>query len=114
MARLHRIPADITVFSGQFASQPLVFAHLLDVAPDLTLDHVEVIAPGTAARRLAPYFEADTAARVIADTPDDATLVLILPAAYPGPDCPIGKTDRLAPLGTLRGTIPHLVSQGTQ
>jgi hypothetical protein len=30
------LPADIAVFAGDFASQPLAFAHLLDAAP-LTL-----------------------------------------------------------------------------
>ncbi len=97
----HDQPADIAVFAGEFASQPLVFAHLLDEAPDLDLTHVEVIQSNHAAR-LATYFNP------VPELPKDQTLVLILPAAHPGLACPIGETAHLRSLGTFRGTIPHL------
>ncbi|GAB5448574.1 hypothetical protein [Gymnodinialimonas sp.] len=101
------LPADIAVFAGDFASQPLVFAHLLDVAPGLDLTHVEVIQNGHGAR-LGVYFEADVAARLA----DGAkTLVLVLPAAHPGLDCPVPETAHLVPLGVQRGTVPHLSPQ---
>ncbi|MEJ6390740.1 hypothetical protein [Gymnodinialimonas ulvae] len=102
----HNLPADITVFSGDFASQPLVFAHLLDVAPDLDLSHVEVIQTNHAAR-LSAYFAP------VPDLPSDTTLVLILPAAHPGLDCPFPQTARLRPLGQFRGTVPHLTQAPT-
>jgi hypothetical protein len=50
------LPADITVFAGDFASQPLAFAHLLDAAPDLDLTHVEVVQHPTPDQRLGTYF----------------------------------------------------------
>lgn len=98
------LPADISVFAGDFVSQPLVFAHLLDVAPGLDLTHVEVIQSGHATR-LAPYFEPSMVETL---TRDAKTLVLILPAAFEGADCPVPATEHLAPLGLFRGTIPHL------
>lgn len=100
----HDLPADIAVLTGDFASQPLVFAHLLDVAPDMDLTHVEVIQSGHIARLMA-HFDGDTAERLAAGA---ATLVLILPAAFPGVTCPVAQTAHLTPLGTFRGTIPHL------
>lgn len=101
----HDLPADIAVFAGDFASQPLVFAHLLDAAPDLDLGHVEVIQSGREAR-LGSHFDEATVARL--GTERANTLVLILPAAYDGLTCPLTTTPLLKPLGTHRGTIPHL------
>lgn len=105
----HDLPADIAVFAGDFASQPLVFAHLLDVAPTLELDHVVVIQSGHATR-LGAYFDAATVARLAGDPANlpANTLVLILPAAYAGLTCPLAATDHLRPLGSVRGTVPHL------
>ncbi len=100
----HNLPADITVFTGDFASQPLVFAHLLDVAPDLDLTHVEVIQSNHRAR-LSSYFSPDIAATF----PKAGTVVLILPAAYSGLTCPLAQTEHLSPLGTFRGHVPHMV-----
>jgi hypothetical protein len=85
------LPADIAVFAGDFASQPLAFAHLLDAAPLLDLTHVEVIreAPETRLgrvfralhRRRHPHRRRPTRH---AD-PD--------PARRPrGPDCPLAAT----------------------
>ncbi|WP_044006311.1 hypothetical protein [Jannaschia sp. CCS1] len=98
------LPADITVFAGDFASQPLVFAHLLDVAPELDLGHVEVIQSGHAAR-LRAYFEVSVV-RELADCA--GTLVLILPAAFAGAECPVPETAHLQARGIFRGTVPHL------
>lgn len=98
------LPADISVFAGDFASQPLAFAHLLDIAPGLDLTHVEVIQHGHEAR-LGVYFEAPIA-RDLAE--GAATLVLILPPAHAGLACPVTQTAHLTPLGLFRGTIPHL------
>lgn len=100
----HDLPADIAVFTGDFASQPLVFAHLLDVAPHLDLTHVEVIQSGFEAR-LKGYFDASVAAELAEDA---QTLVLILPAAHAGMDCPVTDTAHLRALGTFRGVVPHL------
>lgn len=97
------LPADIAVFTGDFASQPLVFAHLLDAAPTLDLGHVEVIQTNHDAR-LAAYFDPQTVATLAAH----ATLVLVLPAAYDGLTCPLTDTAHLRALGLFRGTIPHL------
>ncbi|MEJ6393681.1 hypothetical protein V8J82_10465 [Gymnodinialimonas sp. 2305UL16-5] len=98
------VPADIQVLAGDFASQPLAFAHLLDVAPGLDLGHVEVIQSGHAAR-LGAYFGADIVARL----PQTDTLILVLPGAYSGLDCPLGTTDLLRDLGAVRGTVPQMV-----
>ncbi|MBY4894835.1 hypothetical protein KUL25_18920 [Rhodobacteraceae bacterium N5(2021)] len=106
MTRITRqdLPADIAVFAGDFASQPLVFAHLLDVAPGLDLTHVEVI-QRSHGLRLGAYFEGATVASLAAK---GRTLVLILPAAHEGVACPVVQTAHLTPLGSFRGTVPHL------
>jgi len=74
----------VTVFAGDFASQPLVFAHLLDNADQhglaLDLDHVEVI-QGAPSRRLAHVFSAEDTARIAAARDPHDTLVLIFPEA---------------------------------
>lgn len=97
-----RLACDIPVFAGDFASQPLVFAHLMDVAvarglhPDF--DHVEVIARPFAAR-LGAIFAADTVAELEATCAD--TLVLILPGAA----FPLHPTDLLRSVGVHPGQI---------
>lgn len=98
------LPADIAVFGGEFASQPLVFAHLLDAAPELDLGYVEVIQNGHLAR-LEAHFDTGVAGTLAGRA---QTLVLILPAAYDGTSCPVAKTRHLTPLGIHRGTVPHL------
>jgi hypothetical protein len=103
------LPADIAVFAGDFASQPLAFAHLLDAAPDLDLTHVEVIRdpPET---RLAAYFEPATVAAIRTAAGPRDTIILILPAAHDSADCPLGPPAHLTALGTYRGTVPHMVA----
>ena len=102
------LPADMPVFAGNFASQPLVFAHLLDVCPALDLGHVEVIQTARPAR-LAAFFEAAELADIEAAAAAD-TLVLVKPDAFDGLDCPFAGSDLLRPLGTWRGTVPHMVA----
>ncbi|MEO1679798.1 MAG: hypothetical protein AAFU80_16775 [Pseudomonadota bacterium] len=97
-----KVPTRIAVYAGTFDSQPLVFAHLLDVAPGLDLDHVEVIS-GDPRARLAHAFE-----RPLAEALEDAlglatTCVLIFPEALPhGMRLP-DATDMLTGLGTHPG-----------
>lgn len=103
------LPADIAVFAGDVASQPLAFAHLLDAAPALDLTHVEVIRANVETR-LGAYFEGATVAAIRTAAGPRATLILVLPAAYDTPDCPLGPTDRLTALGSFRGTVPRMVA----
>jgi hypothetical protein len=106
------LPADITVFAGDFASQPLAFAHLLDLAPDLGLGHVEVVQGPKPLPRLAARFPEQTAARLLSDAAPYGTLILILPAAFDGLACPVVGSEHLIPLGVHRGTVPRMVAVG--
>ncbi|MEM8582135.1 MAG: hypothetical protein AAGA38_14365 [Pseudomonadota bacterium] len=95
-----RAPVEIAVFSGQFASQPLVFAHLLDEKPSLELDHVEVC-QGTGLRaRLGGYFAATVITEILVALEDEDTCVLLLPDAgtFTG-------SKRLRRLGAFPGTM---------
>jgi hypothetical protein len=113
MGRLARVPAEITGLAGDFGpfpgAQPLVFAHLWDVAPDLDLDHVEVMPARDARTRLAVHFDADGIDRIETMTSEADTLVLILPAAYAGLDPPDLAHGRLRALGPHRGHVRRLV-----
>ena len=90
--------AGVAVFAGTIASQPLVFAHLLDAADRhglaLDLDHVEVICGGDPGKRLAHVFDPRDAALIRARQGGDSTVVLVFPEALiPGarlfPDTPL-------------------------
>jgi hypothetical protein len=105
----HDLPCDITVHAGHFAGQPEAFAHLLTACPELDLGHVEVIRERPA-QRLRARFDGDTADEIAAVGAAWNTLVLILPAAYPGLDCPLRDTRALPYLGTWRGHVPHMVA----
>lgn len=113
MAELRSLPADIAVFGGCFgafpAAQPLVFAHLWDFAPDLDLDHVEVIPAEGAETRLAAYFDSAACARLRENAGSADTLVLVLPNAYEGMEPPDLTSERLTPLGSHRGHVRRLV-----
>lgn len=113
MGSLHRVPAEIAVHAGDFGpfpgAQPLVFAHLGDVAPDLDLDHVEVIPARGARARLEVHFDAAAIERLEALTVEGETLVLILPASHAGLDPPALPQGRLRALGTHRGHVRRLV-----
>ncbi|MDJ0825264.1 MAG: hypothetical protein QNJ16_07160 [Rhodobacter sp.] len=93
------------VFAGRFASQPLVFAHLLDAADRrglaLDLDHVEVI-QGDPTKRLGHAFApGDVAALAAARGPDDTLVVVFPEALIPGARL-FADTALLRPLGTFR------------
>jgi hypothetical protein len=84
------LPADIAVFAGDFASQPLAFAHLLDAAPDLDLTHVEVDPTSHARPTPRHLFRARDRRRDPQGRRRRDTIVLILPAAHDSADCPLG------------------------
>ena len=106
----HDLPCDIVVHAGHFAGQPAAFAYLLDTCPDLDLGHVEVIRERPATR-LRARFAPDTADEIAAAGAAWNTLVLILPAAYAGLDCPLADTPALPLLGIWRGHVPHMVAE---
>lgn len=107
----HDLPADIAIFAGDFQSQPLAFAHLMDAAPDLDLTHVEVLQGGAKAR-LEARFGPDKAARIAARAKGWNTIFLILPAAYEALTCPVGPTPLMQDLGQWRGTVPRMLPRG--
>jgi hypothetical protein len=100
-------PAQIFVMAGQFQSQPMVFVHLLDVAPDLNLDHIDVICGGDPSKRLGHYFDPDTPALIRDQMGDMNTVILFLPGAGAFPD----GSDLLKSLGTWAGHR-HLPENG--
>jgi len=95
---------------GQFRGPAAAFAYLLDHGADLDLDHVEVIRERPATR-LRARFDPDTADEIAAAGGGWNTLILILPAAYPGLDCPLRDSAGLPLLGIWRGHVPHLVAE---
>lgn len=94
-------PAKIHLWTGDFASQQLAFAHLLDVADkvgaSLDLDQVEIIQLPEAARRLAPYFVGE-----LPIVPNATTVLLATP---PGSQCPFKDTNFLRFLGSFEGRV---------
>ncbi|MBF9047791.1 hypothetical protein LSUCC0031_11755 [Rhodobacterales bacterium LSUCC0031] len=106
----HDLPCDIVVHAGNFAGQPEAFAHLLLHCPELDLGNVEVIRDRPATR-LRARFDPDTADEIAQAGGPWNTLILILPAAYPGLDCPLADSPGLPRLGLWRGRIPHLVAE---
>lgn len=101
-----RIPATLHLWSGDFASQQLAFAHLLDSAEEVgqcfDLDAVEVIPLSEAPRRLAPYLGSDM--------PSFSGPVVILLATSPGSPAPFAHTRHLQYEGALPG---HVLRAGT-
>lgn len=87
---------SIGVLAGDFATQQLAFAHLLDVAPQADFDQVEVLSRPYV-RRLAHYFAPGEGPE---ETLDD-TLILLMP----GSGVPLVRTDRLRVVGRFSGTI---------
>ncbi|GEM_PF-624782 len=106
----HTLPVEIAVFAGDFASQPLAFAHLMDAAPALDLTHVEVIQSRDPVTRLSQYFPAPVVGALIAASTGHNTLILILPAAFDGLACPLGETELVWPLGEQRGVITRMIA----
>ncbi|MCR9068566.1 MAG: hypothetical protein NXH79_06940 [Rhodobacteraceae bacterium] len=103
------LPADLAVFAGDFTSQPVVYAHLLDSCPALDPGEVEVIQTARAAR-LGAFFHATTVAEIETAAGAANTLVLIKPDAFDDLTCPLNGTDLLRALGTWRGTVPRMVA----
>jgi hypothetical protein len=98
---------QIAAFAGRFASQPLVFAHLLDAADQyglaLDLDHVEVI-QGPPRKRLGHVMTSEDTEAVIGSCDPDETLVLVFPEALiPGARL-FASTPMLRPLGQFAAT----------
>ncbi|MEM9709598.1 MAG: hypothetical protein AAF871_12510 [Pseudomonadota bacterium] len=95
-------PAAIHLWSGDFASQQLAFAHLLDAADFsdavIDMDAVEVIPAAKAALRLAPYLGTE-----INDLPDAPTLILL--AAPPDQPPPFEHTALLRYAGCRSGRV---------
>ncbi|CTQ48467.1 hypothetical protein [Jannaschia donghaensis] len=87
---------SIGVLAGDFATQQLAFAHLLDIAPQADFDQVEVLAR-PCERRLAHFFGPDGGPP---DMPED-TLILLMP----GSGVPLVRTDHLRVVGRFTGTI---------
>lgn len=97
------VPTRIAVYSGQFESQQLVFAHLLDTMPALDLTYVEVICGTDPRARLAHAFET-AKAEALEDALGLATAcVLIFPEAVPEGERLPDSTALLTGLGTHDG-----------
>ena len=101
-----RIRETFAVYSGDFASQQLAFAHLLDSCDRLGVhvdfDFVDVIPVATAKRRLGAYFEGTTADQAIAAADGDTLIVIRSAACNSFP--PFSGTERLSLISTLEGT----------
>ena len=99
-----RFRAAIGILAGDFVSQQLAFAHLLDVCPGADFDQVEVVARPFE-RRLAQWF----AAGGMPDLGNVAEDTLIL--AFPGSNVPLAPTDRLRVVGRYTGTLTRALME---
>lgn len=112
MAQLRSLPADISVFAGRFgafpAAQPEAFAYLWKAAPELDLDHVEIIPLTGGEARLARHFEAATVTALTraAAAMEADTLLLLLPAAHDALEPP--ALPDLSAIGTFRGQVHRM------
>lgn len=102
----------VAVYAGNFASQPLAYAHVLDAAEaaglPLDLDHVEVICGADPGKRLAHVFDTGNTARIRDMRRGEDTLVLIFPEALRPGAAPFADTARLRALGTFTPSGPRL------
>lgn len=93
--------ASIHLWAGDFASQQLAFAHILDAADTvgvkIDVDAWEVIPLDSAHRRLAPYFSGPP------PTPNSPTIILY--AALEGADPPFRDTALLTYCGGYSGQV---------
>lgn len=85
---VQRQNALLAAYAGDFASQQLAFAHLLDwadkVGRSIDLDFVEVIGRAQFQTRLAHYFSSDVVAGLIDAAGGSDTIVLVTdPEALP-------------------------------
>ncbi len=93
------------MFVGDFESQQLAFAHLLDVADrtgrSIALDQVDVIQREPREVRLGHYFKPDTVGEVCARMASENTVVLVTDAdALPHAD-----TAHLRWIGVFEGSL---------
>lgn len=86
-------PATVHIWCGTFASQALVFAHLMDCGVE-DLDRIEVLAPGEEARL--KHFG-------IADRPEGSFGSLVLDVAAFESPAAFGDTEHLTYLGAFEG-----------
>jgi len=102
-AATRRVPTRVAVYAGTFASQPVVFAHLIDAFPTLDLDAVEVICGTDPRARLAHVFAPDVA-RSVEDALGLATTCVLVfaEAIVEGTRLP-DRTEHLACLGVHPG-----------
>ncbi|MEM6479734.1 MAG: hypothetical protein AAF841_09135 [Pseudomonadota bacterium] len=96
-----RVPVEIMVFAGTFESQPLAFAHLYDLSPELDLSELEVICKADPCPRLGHYFAPEQVDLIIDTIGIETTVILAFPKAGPVPASP-----KLFPLGRFSGTRP--------
>ena len=94
-----RVTADIPVTSGRFASQPLVFAHLWDIAPELDLNAVDVLQGTNLRARLGGYFWPTLSTEILTRMEADDTLVLFFPGVA------FVASPKLRSLGSFTGTL---------
>lgn len=94
-----RVTADIPVASGRFASQPLVFAHLWDIAPEIDLNAVDVLQGTNLRARLGGYFWPTLSTEILTRMEADDTLVLFLPGVA------FVASPKLRSLGSFTGTL---------
>ena len=94
-----RVAVEIPIASGRFASQPLVFAHLLDEQPGINVDEIDVIQGPNMRARLGGYFPPMLITEILTEMEADDTLVLFLPKAH------LIRSAMLRPLGIYSGTV---------
>ncbi|WP_116087634.1 hypothetical protein [Tropicimonas sp. IMCC34011] len=99
-----RQAADVTVYMGEFDSQPLVFAHLGDAMPGIDPGEVDVICKADPGPRLRHVFEVSTAEAIEDAMGLFTALVLIFPEAIRGSVILPDGTARLVCLGTFPGS----------
>ena len=98
-----RFRAAIGILAGDFASQQLAFAHLLDARPEADLDQVEVLARPWE-KRLAHWFGDDPP-----DLSDVTEDMLVL--TFHGSDVLLEPTERLRVVGRHTGIVTRVVME---
>ncbi|MGR3434001.1 MAG: hypothetical protein ACU0CO_03785 [Shimia sp.] len=102
-----REAVDIEVLAGTFEDQLAVFAHMHRLAVDWGLeldpDLIEVIAREDPSRRLAHFFDAETAERIEDLVGVRTSVVLLLPGAVA--PAPVMDLPGLRGLGVFPGTV---------
>ncbi|MEM1238100.1 MAG: hypothetical protein AAGI10_14120 [Pseudomonadota bacterium] len=100
-----RKAVEIAVYAGTFESQPLVFAHLYDLATalgiEMALDEIDVICKTDPTPRLAHYFDAETVDVITANLGLFTTTILVFPEALAGD---LEGSTRITALGKYQGS----------